>query len=106
MWTVILSSTCILSLLAYAYFSIAQFQAILPFTTNNILIVTAHPDDECMFFGPTITGLRSLTKSRLHVLCLSTGNAEGLGSIRKKELVKSCQTMAIQASNVKSIENP
>lgn len=106
MWTVLFSSTCILSLLTYAYLSIAQFQEILPFSTNNIVIVTAHPDDECMFFGPTITGLRTLTKSRIHVLCLSTGNADGLGSMRKKELVKSCQTLGIQPSHVKATENP
>jgi N-acetylglucosaminylphosphatidylinositol deacetylase len=106
MLSVVLSLTCIVSLLAYAYASIAQFQKLLPFTTNNVLILIAHPDDECMFFGPTITSLRTLTKSRVHVLCLSTGNADGLGSLRKKELVKSCQILGVPASNVKSLENP
>ncbi|KAI8642798.1 putative deacetylase LmbE-like domain-containing protein [Parasitella parasitica] len=71
-----------------------------------MLILTAHPDDECMFFGPTITCLRTLTKSRIHVLCLSIGNADGLGVIRKKELVKSCQTFGIPASHVKSLDLP
>lgn len=36
------------------------------------LILTAHPDDECMFFSPTIL---SLVKQNAHVksLCLSSG---------------------------------
>lgn len=34
------------------------------------------------------------------------GNADGLGSIRKKELVKSCQTFGIQTSHVKSLDLP
>jgi N-acetylglucosaminylphosphatidylinositol deacetylase len=126
MLTVILSLVSIISLLSWAYFSLAQFQKILPFTrNNNVLILTAHPDDECMFFGPTISSLKSLAKSRVHVLCLSTGNklviirlnyllkytcqignADGLGSIRKKELVKSCQTFGIQPHNVRSLDNP
>lgn len=36
------------------------------------LIVTAHPDDECMFFAPTIIGLVDLNAS-VHLLCLSEG---------------------------------
>ena len=36
------------------------------------LIVTAHPDDECMFFAPTIIRLVELNAS-VHLLCLSEG---------------------------------
>ena len=36
------------------------------------LLVTAHPDDECMFFAPTVIRLLEL-KARVHVLCLSEG---------------------------------
>jgi N-acetylglucosaminylphosphatidylinositol deacetylase len=75
MFIVLLSFGFIVSLLGWAYFSLAHFQKVLPFSHhNNVLILTAHPDDECMFFGPTITSLRTLTKSRIFVLCLSTGN--------------------------------
>ena len=37
-----------------------------------VLLITAHPDDECMFFAPTII---SLTQSNVEVflLCLSEG---------------------------------
>ncbi len=36
------------------------------------LIVTAHPDDECMFFAPTIIRLVEVNAS-VHLLCLSQG---------------------------------
>ena len=36
------------------------------------LIVTAHPDDECMFFAPTALRLVEFNAS-VHVLCLSEG---------------------------------
>lgn len=36
------------------------------------LVVTAHPDDECMFFAPTIIRLVEFNAS-VHLLCLSEG---------------------------------
>jgi len=44
----------------------------------NVLLVTAHPDDEAMFFQPTINELKE--EYVVHLLCLS-GSEE-----RKKEL--------------------
>lgn len=41
------------------------------FDGKSVLVVTAHPDDECMFFSPTIINLQRLSK--VHLLCLSTG---------------------------------
>ena len=52
--------------------------------SSNVLFVIAHPDDECMFFGPAITsmtqpvssdssGLRKKAK-HVYLLCLSDGN--------------------------------
>ena len=38
------------------------------------LIVTAHPDDECMFFAPIILGLVEM-KIPVHILCLSKGKS-------------------------------
>eukprot|EP00035_Acanthoeca_spectabilis_P037791 m.47445 g.47445 ORF g.47445 m.47445 type:complete len:102 (-) comp8864_c0_seq1:2284-2589(-) len=43
---------------------------------GTVLLVTAHPDDEAMFFGPTIARMRRLGHT-VHILCLSTGNFEG-----------------------------
>jgi hypothetical protein len=42
------------------------------FSQKNILLVIAHPDDECMFFSPTILGLQK-GSAKIHLLCLSIG---------------------------------
>ena len=48
---------------------------------KETLLVIAHPDDESMFFVPTI-----LQEKNLHVLCLSSGDFHGLGKVREQEL--------------------
>jgi N-acetylglucosaminylphosphatidylinositol deacetylase len=70
--------------------------------TKNFLIVVAHPDDECLFFSPTILGLISRQKTG-HILVFSTGNSEGLGPIREKELQGSCQRLGIDSSRCLSL---
>ncbi|KAI8885177.1 LmbE-like protein [Backusella circina FSU 941] len=97
-----LSVVSLFSILLYAYHSIAYLQTRHELG-RQVLILTAHPDDECMFFGPTITSLLH-SKSRLHLLCLSTGNADGLGDVRKRELRKSGQILGI--SHIKSMDHP
>ena len=37
------------------------------------LVVTAHPDDECMFFAPTILALSAECSCQPFLLCLSKG---------------------------------
>lgn len=49
---------------------------------KRVLLVTAHPDDECMFFGPTILNLRSRNVP-VTLLCLSTGMYEANDSMIK-----------------------
>lgn len=89
-------------------------------TDVRALILTAHPDDECMFFSPTILSLR---KQDVHVksLCLSSGmppcstaymhmfilqsvvllgNATGLGAIRSRELIASYRVLGVQETDV------
>ncbi|KAJ7054071.1 N-acetylglucosaminylphosphatidylinositoldeacety la se [Mycena amicta] len=63
-----------------------------PSLLGNVLILTAHPDDECMFFAPTILALTALQHARnaqssLFSLCLSAGNADGLGLERSLEVL-------------------
>lgn len=40
---------------------------------ERILIVISHPDDECMFFGPTIVNLTRCKDQKIFLLCLSYG---------------------------------
>ena len=65
---------------------------------RRVLFVIAHPDDEAMFFVPTITALQG--RHELSLLCLSNGNADGLGKIREKELLRSCAILGFNASSV------
>eukprot|EP00531_Pseudo-nitzschia_arenysensis_P016601 CAMPEP_0116116186 /NCGR_PEP_ID=MMETSP0329-20121206/904_1 /TAXON_ID=697910 /ORGANISM="Pseudo-nitzschia arenysensis, Strain B593" /LENGTH=164 /DNA_ID=CAMNT_0003609665 /DNA_START=73 /DNA_END=564 /DNA_ORIENTATION=+ len=51
------------------------------------VLVFAHPDDESMFFLPTVRWLVDQGQT-VWFLCLTTGNYDGLGSIREKELEK------------------
>ena len=118
---------------------------------RNILLLTAHPDDECMFFAPTLLALTGhkhgtepganhksglLTNSKLnsgsqsqlesdgvaatpdevnkkdmgndkvYSLCLSTGDADGLGSIRKNELGASLDILGVPEGRRWVLEEP
>lgn len=51
------------------------------------MLLIAHPDDESMFFIPTLSNLiKENTPASVRILCLSNGNFNGLGKIREKEL--------------------
>ncbi|KAJ2988818.1 hypothetical protein NUW58_g3783 [Xylaria curta] len=64
---------------------------------KKICLLIAHPDDEAMFFAPTMLALtRPETGNHVKILCLSTGNADGLGETRKRELVKSAMLLGLR----------
>jgi N-acetylglucosaminylphosphatidylinositol deacetylase len=70
-----------------------------PGTLHNarIILLIAHPDDEAMFFAPTLLALTDAALgNHLKILCLSTGNADGLGETRKKELVESALKLGVR----------
>ncbi|KAI0090376.1 putative deacetylase LmbE-like domain-containing protein [Irpex rosettiformis] len=86
-------------------------------TETNILLLTAHPDDECMFFAPTLLGLRSLVQRsqkigqftgmpNLHSLCLSVGDADGLGNVRREELSRSLDVLGITEDRRQVVDRP
>ena len=70
----------------------------------STVLVTAHPDDEAMFFAPSLLCLSSL--SRIHVLCLSTGDFEGKGPVRKRELPLACVHLGVPPERVVVIDDP
>ncbi|GMK53998.1 hypothetical protein CspeluHIS016_0105840 [Cutaneotrichosporon spelunceum] len=59
-----------------------------------VLVLTAHPDDEAMFFGPTIINLVAAGWD-VHPVCMSIGNAVGLGSVRSVELLESYNRLGV-----------
>ena len=69
---------------------------------KNILLLTAHPDDEIMFFFPTI---KNLKHNNLHLLCLSNGNYENIGKIREKEIKKICQLLNFKNLSIENFED-
>ncbi|XP_067823978.1 N-acetylglucosaminyl-phosphatidylinositol de-N-acetylase isoform X1 [Heptranchias perlo] len=72
--------------------------------TGAALLVTAHPDDECMFFAPALVRLAGLGLP-VHLLCLSTGNFYNQGEVRKKELLQSCAVLGIPSSRVTILDH-
>ncbi|KAF4307462.1 putative n-acetylglucosaminyl-phosphatidylinositol de-n-acetylase protein [Botryosphaeria dothidea] len=64
---------------------------------KRIALLIAHPDDEAMFFAPTIQALtRPELGNHLKILCLSSGDADGLGETRKQELLKSGMLLGLR----------
>jgi N-acetylglucosaminylphosphatidylinositol deacetylase len=64
---------------------------------KRIILLIAHPDDEAMFFSPTLLALTDpALGNHLKILCLSTGNADGLGETRKKELIESAMKLGVR----------
>ncbi|QIW94856.1 hypothetical protein AMS68_000374 [Peltaster fructicola] len=74
-------------------FMIASFPVL---RGKRICLLIAHPDDEAMFFAPTILALsRPMLNNKIFILCLSSGDADGLGHVRKQELVASALQLGI-----------
>ncbi|KAF9094383.1 hypothetical protein BGX29_004253 [Mortierella sp. GBA35] len=97
-FTLVITSIC-----AYGFFHGRFLKN--PMTNTSIVLVIAHPDDEVMFFGPTLAELsRPEHGNTIRVLCMSSGNHDGLGEIRKKELVDSCKMFGIRESHVTILE--
>ena len=87
-------------------------QPVLPHQASRVLLITAHPDDECMFFGPTLTNLKSSPLAgelnsvpEVFSLCLSVGDADGLGKVRKEELGRSLDVLHIPEDHRWSIDH-
>ncbi|KAK4692215.1 N-acetylglucosaminylphosphatidylinositol deacetylase, partial [Lecanoromycetidae sp. Uapishka_2] len=75
---------------------------------KRICLLIAHPDDEAMFFSPTVLALTAPEAgNHVKILCLSSGNADGLGSTRKSELSASALLLGLRSpSDVLVIEDP
>lgn len=70
---------------------------------RDTLLIIAHPDDEVMFFTPTVKCLIS-NGCKVRVLCLSNGNTDNLGKIRETELEKVCKHLGVSECEILSHE--
>lgn len=72
-WFVVLSFTTFCPfLIALFYYQHWRNEDNKEFHGKNVLFVTAHPDDECMFFAPIILQLARC--AQVYLLCICTGN--------------------------------
>lgn len=70
-------------------------------TNSHILLLTAHPDDESMFFTPIITELKKRNyNNKIHLVCMSDGGYDGLGQVRKQELGQAARILNIDTWKV------
>lgn len=54
---------------------------------SKIYFITAHPDDESMFFNPTLIELaKPEYQNSIELYCFSNGDYDGIGHVREKEL--------------------
>jgi N-acetylglucosaminylphosphatidylinositol deacetylase len=88
---------CVFLYLSISRWKIIRFRKDVKNPTR-VLFVIAHPDDECMFFGPTVLNFTKQNHCRVYLMCLSTGKNYGMGTVRKHELYKSCQMLGIDPS--------
>lgn len=73
-----------------------------PGTGGGTLFVIAHPDDEALFFLPSLVAAQRGTapaplRAPVHVLCLSTGDYYGLGRVRSHELAAAVTRAGLDA---------
>ncbi|KAG7394937.1 N-acetylglucosaminyl-phosphatidylinositol de-N-acetylase [Phytophthora boehmeriae] len=79
---------------------------------KRALLVTAHPDDESMFFLPLVNSLQQQNTGdygeiwQIHLLCLSRGNYDGLGDLREKELLACATYLGLSSDHVQILEDP
>src|SRR4051794_19396014 len=68
-----------------------------PLRNKRIILLIAHPDDESMFFSPALQALTHPSlQNHLKILCMSTGNSDGLGATRRAELEKAAVTLGVR----------
>ena len=67
---------CIAAYFTVAYWKARPWQSQGPLAkARRVMFVIAHPDDECMFFGPVIMKLAQQKDCELFLLCLSKGES-------------------------------
>jgi N-acetylglucosaminylphosphatidylinositol deacetylase len=91
----------VLGFLVFWFFTSTFFASSFPLPpelrNKRIVLLIGHPDDEAMFFAPSVLALtRPGNGNHVQIICLSTGNAIGEGEIRKGELLNSARRLGIR----------
>lgn len=98
-WQLLIAVVAYLCVCVFLYMILRRVSHVawhLPGPPSRILLVTAHPDDEVMFFGPLIYWTTRSEASNIYLLCLSMG-----GDKRRKEELWDCtKKLGIPEANV------
>ncbi|KAK6350133.1 N-acetylglucosaminyl-phosphatidylinositol de-N-acetylase [Orbilia brochopaga] len=87
-------------LAAICYHTLTAIAGYEPLRNRSIALLIAHPDDEAMFFAPTLQALtHPSANNKLHIICFSIGNAAGIGAIRQSELLASAALLGVANVN-------
>ena len=74
--------------------------------SKSTLLVVAHPDDECLFFSPSVLWASTRAHAATSILVLSSGNHYGLGDLRRTELEGSCEQLGVPKSRCEVLDLP
>lgn len=80
----------------------------LPIHNANVYFIIGHPDDEVMFFSPTLIELNKKEyNNRVKLICFSNGDAvhESMGRVRTEELYKSGGILGLKENDIKVIDS-
>lgn len=72
---------------------------------QTVLLVIAHPDDESMFFGPSVRHVLN-NKNDLYFLVLSNGDADGIGTMRELEMKAAVPLLGGKQENTLVVDDP
>ena len=103
-WMLIFGATVFLALLLSSRRRAKHLRSEKLRNARRVLLVIAHPDDECMFFTPTLRELIEMGRD-VSILCLSNGNFGGMGRVREKELVRSAEILGIPEKKVRVVDD-
>ncbi|CAI7637637.1 unnamed protein product [Penicillium crustosum] len=70
------------------------------------ILIVAHPDDETLFFSPSILYHRHAPHVTRSLLVISSGNHNGIGEQRQTEIHKSCAALGISQDHCVVLNHP
>lgn len=79
----------------------------LPIRNSTVYFIIGHPDDEVMFFSPSVVEMaKKKHNNHVKLVCFSRGDAvdESMGVIRTEELHNSARILGVDASDVIVLE--
>ncbi|KAK6465807.1 N-acetylglucosaminyl phosphatidylinositol de-N-acetylase [Scheffersomyces coipomensis] len=75
----------------------------LPIQNSSVYFIIGHPDDEVMFFSPSLIEISKVKyNNNVKLICFSNGDSvdESMGKIRSHELVESARILGVPQDNV------